>query len=189
MKAKRRGTDAIAVFPSALGWMAIVGQGERLRRLVMGYPSPGEALAALGDGATESRVGRCAPRLVKRLQAYARGAADDFRDVKLDLGPRTEFQRRVLAACRRIRRGKTSNYAALAKAAGYPRAARAVGNVMATNPVPLLIPCHRVLASGGKLGGYSARTGMAMKTRLLALEAAKPASNAPRSRRRKVAAV
>jgi methylated-DNA-[protein]-cysteine S-methyltransferase len=78
----------------------------------------------------------------------------------------------VVQAARRIPVGETRSYGQLAMAAGRPRAARAVGRVMARNRTPLLIPCHRVVGSGGKLGGFSAIDGLRMKERLLQLEAA-----------------
>ena len=179
-------TDSIAIFPSELGWMAVVGRGDAVRRLAFGYESPDEVLAALGTAKIEAaRLGRWNPRLIARLQTYARGAKDDFRDVELDLGPRTEFQRRVVERCRRIGFGRTSTYAQLAADAGSPRAARAVGSVMATNPVPLIVPCHRVLAARGGLGGYSCPLGLEMKKRLLAIEAAAVARPGKRPARRR----
>ena len=82
----------------------------------------------------------------------------------------SRFQRRVLNQCRRVPCGATISYARLAAKAGYPGAARAVGNCMAGNPIPLIVPCHRVVCSDGRLGAYSAPGGTAMKRRLLALE-------------------
>jgi methylated-DNA-[protein]-cysteine S-methyltransferase len=103
----------------------------------------------------------------RELLAYCEGKLRDFA-VPVDLEGRTEFQRRVLTACRRIGYGETLTYGELAWRAGYPRAARAVGQVMATNRLALVIPCHRVIGSGGKLTGYG--YGLALKERLLALE-------------------
>ena len=108
--------------------------------------------------------------LVGRLQSLADATADDFLDVELDLSDRTAFQRAVMHRCRRIPRGQVLTYRQLAARAGHPGAARAVGNVMATNRVPLIVPCHRVVGSSGKLGGFSAPQGLAMKRRLLRLE-------------------
>ena len=73
--------------------------------------------------------------LVHRLQAYASGAPDDFRDIRIDPGPPSEFQRRVLNQCRRVAYGSTISYGELAAKAGYPGAARAVGNCMAANRI------------------------------------------------------
>jgi methylated-DNA-[protein]-cysteine S-methyltransferase len=79
--------------------------------------------------------------------------------------------RRIYAATRRIRWGQTTTYGNLAKELGAgPEAARAVGHAMAKNPVPLIIPCHRVLAAGGKVGGFSAPGGSTAKRRMLELE-------------------
>ena len=77
---------------------------------------------------------------------------------------------RVIAACRRIPWGETRSYGDLATECGSPGAARAVGSVMAKNRYPLIVPCHRVLAAGGDIGGYSAADGLVMKRRLLAAE-------------------
>lgn len=85
------------------------------------------------------------------------------------LDPIAGFSRRVLLALRRVPRGTVIGYGALAELAGSPGAARAVGNAMARNPIPLWVPCHRVVASGG-LGGYSGGGGLATKRALLALE-------------------
>jgi methylated-DNA-[protein]-cysteine S-methyltransferase len=165
----------MAVFPSALGWIAIVGRGEVVEQLTFGHDSPREAIAALGDGGLEARDAKpWHPRLVARLQAYVERGNDDFRDVQVELGACTPFQRRVLEACRHVPYGGTITYGELAKAAGYPGAARAVGSVMANNHFSLIVPCHRVLAAGGRLGGYSNRLGLGMKKQLLALEAAHP---------------
>jgi methylated-DNA-[protein]-cysteine S-methyltransferase len=161
----------ILVFPSRLGWMAVLVAGTTVRQLTFGHPTAAAARAALDPelaaGATPSR--KESP-LVRRLRAYASGAADDFRDVRIDLGPLSEFQRRVLIQCRRVGYGSTISYARLAAKAGHPRAARAVGNCMAGNRIPLIAPCHRVVCSDGRLGAYSAPGGVLMKRRLLALE-------------------
>ncbi|HVX60927.1 MAG TPA: methylated-DNA--[protein]-cysteine S-methyltransferase [Pirellulales bacterium] len=164
-------SDVLAVFPSALGWMAAQGCGATLKQLVFGHETPESALRQLdGARALSVRVGSWNPRLVKRLQAYAEGAKDDFLDVELDLGRQTPFQRAVVESCRRIGFGRVMTYGELAQSAGYPRAARAVGNVMRTNRIPLIVPCHRVVGSGGAAGGYSAGEGVRMKLRLLELE-------------------
>ena len=95
----------------------------------------------------------------------------DFADVRIDLGEPDPFVARVYAAVRRLGWGRTTTYGALARDLGAgPEAARDVGQAMARNPVPLLVPCHRVLAAGGKLGGFSAPGGAATKRRMLALE-------------------
>ena len=94
----------------------------------------------------------------------------DFSDVAIQLDHRTEFDRMVTAGCRRIAWGKTRSYAELATDVGHPGAARAVGNVMRRNPIPLIVPCHRVVGAAGRLGGFSAPGGLATKRWLLELE-------------------
>ena len=96
----------------------------------------------------------------------------DFRDVAVDLEGATSFFRQVYEATREIPAGETRTYGEIAKAVGRPSAAQEVGQAMAKNPVPIIVPCHRVSAAGGKLGGFSAPGGPAAKARLLALEGA-----------------
>jgi len=162
-------------FPSGLGWMAVAWRERRVRQVAFGYASQRAALAALGLPGTDLPALDATMRnLVGRLQSLSDGAADDFRDVELDLSDRTAFQCAVIRQCRRIPRGQTYTYGQLAARAGYPGAARAVGNVMAANRVPLIVPCHRVVGSSGKLGGFSAPQGLTMKRRLLRLEGSLP---------------
>jgi methylated-DNA-[protein]-cysteine S-methyltransferase len=163
--------NVLVVFPSRLGWMALVGAGDVLMQLSLGHRSP---LAAAGacypELVANARRGTWNEPLVRRIQAYACGVPGDFRDVRVDAGPLTEFQRRVLRRCRQIPYGKTLSYGQLAAEAGSPGAARAVGNCMAANRIPLIIPCHRVLRADGRPGAYSAPGGTRTKKRLLALE-------------------
>ena len=108
---------------------------------------------------------------VAAVQRYFEGKQTDFSDVVLDLSDQSELYRRIYVAARNIGWGRTTTYGALAKEIGAgPEAAREVGQAMAKNPVALIIPCHRVLASGSKLGGFSAPGGSLSKMRMLALE-------------------
>jgi O-6-methylguanine DNA methyltransferase len=86
----------------------------------------------------------------------------------LDWSGKTEFQKSVWRALRKIRRGQTKSYGEIARAIGKPKAVRAVGGACGANPIPVLVPCHRVLAANGKLGGFS--SGLNWKRRLLARE-------------------
>ena len=112
--------------------------------------------------------------MAEALKRYARGQDPDWPDVPLALDGLTPFTRNVLTALRDNGHfGTTLSYGELAELAGRPGAARAVGQVMARNRWPLLIPCHRVLASGGKLGGFSGghrEDALALKAFLLQLE-------------------
>ncbi|MBW3541047.1 MAG: MGMT family protein [Planctomycetes bacterium] len=111
------------------------------------------------------------PDLRLRLERYAAGERIDFAGERVQLPELTKFQRRVVDETRRIGYGRTLSYGELAARAGSPRAARAVGAVMAANRIPLFVPCHRVVASGGGLGGFSAPQGVGLKRRLLVMEA------------------
>lgn len=164
--------DILTVFATPLGWMAILGSGETLKALTFGHESPQSAIKALDPELVRcARRGDWNPRLVERLRAYASGRHDDFRDVEVDLSRLTPFRRRVVQRCRHIPPGKTLSYGKLASLVGSPRAARAVGSCMAANRVPLVIPCHRVVGADGSLHGFSASGGLAMKQRLLEMEA------------------
>ena len=167
----------LAVFPTDCGWFALRGCGTAVAALTIGHGAPESARdAALRIGSPEqvSDVVEADwhPALRQRLQRFAQGERVDFRDIDVALPPMTPFQRAVVRATRAIEYGHTQSYAELALAAGYPRAARAVGNVMASNRVPIIIPCHRVVAAAGRLGGFSAPQGTDLKRRLLAMEAA-----------------
>ena len=169
------GLDAATVdhfqFSTSLGRMRAQWQDGRLADLRFVRRGFGEtpATKAADDDVADWLPEAC-QRLIARLRAYADGVFDDFLDVALDLSGKTRFQQAVLHHCRRIRPGSTLTYGELAARAGYPGAARAVGQVMKTNCFPLIIPCHRVVAAGGKLGGYSAPDGLRLKRRLLQLE-------------------
>jgi O-6-methylguanine DNA methyltransferase len=107
---------------------------------------------------------------IQQIREYLEGKRSVF-DLALDLRG-TDFQRRVWRALLGIPYGETRSYVELARAIGAPTAARAVGAANGANPVALVVPCHRVVATGGKLGGYGG--GLALKRRLLALEHARP---------------
>jgi methylated-DNA-[protein]-cysteine S-methyltransferase len=176
MPVARRSPDnrlTLTVFPTKLGWMALLTAGGAVRQLTFGHPSAAAAKKALGHRVSGALPGKlCAP-LVRRLRAYASGAPDSFADVTVAPGPLSEFQQRILDTCRKIPFGRTLSYAELAAKGGFPGAARAVGNCMAANRIPLIVPCHRVVCSDGRLGSYSAPGGVRMKSRLLAMESGK----------------
>lgn len=108
--------------------------------------------------------------LVRRFQRFAAGQRDTFADLQIDDSHWTRFQKRVVKCTRAIPYGQTLSYGALAQKAGAPRAARAVGTVMANNQFPLVVPCHRVVASSQRIGGYSSKQGVCTKLRLLRIE-------------------
>jgi methylated-DNA-[protein]-cysteine S-methyltransferase len=105
--------------------------------------------------------------VVRRLKAHLKGRPDGLRDVPVDLRGLAPFAAGVLRALRRVEPGATATYGELARRAGRPGAARAVGRIMGANPVPLIVPCHRCLAADGSLTGFSSPGGVALKARLL----------------------
>ena len=112
------------------------------------------------------------PSFERQVKAYFKGERAAF-DLSIDLSDVSAFRQRVLDACRRIPYGQVASYADLARIAGSPQAARAAGSAMANNPLPLVVPCHRVLCSDGTLGGFSSPQGVEQKKRLLHLEGIK----------------
>jgi methylated-DNA-[protein]-cysteine S-methyltransferase len=110
--------------------------------------------------------------LIEKVRLHLQGNVQDFRDVPVDLDSVPPFFRRVYEVAVEIPAGQTRTYGEIAKALGQPSAAQEVGQALARNPVPLIVPCHRVLAADGKLGGFSAPGGLATKTKLLSLEGA-----------------
>ena len=107
---------------------------------------------------------------IELIKRYAEGEEVDFSSVAVDLDGVDQFRRAIYQAARKLDFGETTTYGGLAEAAGHPGKARETGEALGRNPVPLIVPCHRILAAGGKIGGFSAPGGSATKEKLLALE-------------------
>ena len=118
-------------------------------------------------------------QLIAEIQRYALGERVDFSSAVLDLSNVAPIDREIQAAARSIAWGATATYGDLARQTGTPGDARGVGQAMSRNPMPIVIPCHRVLAKGNKLGGFSAYGGTVTKERLLALEGVRVGDDAP----------
>ncbi|CCV08715.1 Methylated-DNA-protein-cystein methyltransferase [Mesorhizobium metallidurans STM 2683] len=108
--------------------------------------------------------------LVASIRAYAAGEDVDFSNVPVDLAGIDDFRLAIYDAARKLAFGETTTYGELAKSAGHAGLARETGAALGANPVPLVIPCHRILAAGGKIGGFSAPGGSATKEKMLAME-------------------
>lgn len=168
------------------GWCGFRWEEEALAGIVVGYDAPVEAArAALGEttgdvdvrseldsrrSIAKAGLPDATARLAEAFVAYAAGERIEFPQVQLSRIPSTSFAASVLRNCLAIPYGEVRSYGDLAAASGSPRASRAVGNVMRTNRYPILIPCHRVIAAQGRLGGYSSPKGLDFKRRLLAME-------------------
>jgi methylated-DNA-[protein]-cysteine S-methyltransferase len=111
-------------------------------------------------------------RGIDAIVALLSGGENDLTDITLDMRGVPDFNRRVYEIARAIRVGETTTYGVIAAKLGDPTAARAVGQALGRNPFPIVIPCHRVLAAKGKLGGFSGGGGNATKLRMLAIEGA-----------------
>ncbi|MCX5671384.1 MAG: methylated-DNA--[protein]-cysteine S-methyltransferase [Planctomycetota bacterium] len=163
--------EARKSFDTPAGRMAVVATPRGLARVVLpkelakgGRPTP-----SLRGHADQRQAAAHAAKAEREIIEYLDGRRREF-TVPVDMAGLPPFHTRVLRACLRIPYGKTLTYAALAERAGSPRAARAVGQAMARNPLALVVPCHRVVAAGGGLGGYGG--GLDLKRRLLKLEGA-----------------
>ena len=158
-------------FHTDLGWMAMAGSGEAVVRLVFGYESAAAARHAMAlECPRPAQPPAWSHCLQARLQDYTAGCPVEFDDIRVSVGGLSPFGEKVYAALRRVRYGQVVSYGVLADQAGSPRAGRAVGNLMAANPIPLVIPCHRVVCRGGRIGHFSAPGGDATKRRLLEME-------------------
>ncbi len=173
---------AYCLFEAPLGWCGIAwseGEGPGV--------APAVALLQLPEATTKTTESRLARRaaahsasqppppiaeVIEKVCRHLGGEMQDFGEVALDLDGAGPFARQVYEATRKVPAGQTCTYGELARALARPTAARAVGHALGRNPVALIIPCHRILAAGGKPGGFSAHGGLATKARMLAIEGA-----------------
>ena len=144
----------------------------------------GALLPESNQAATRARIGRRFPlareapppaavqNTIARIDALLHGVPDDLADVVLDMAKVPPFHRRVYAIARAIPPGATLTSGEVAVRVGEPHASRAVGQALGANPFPIIVPCHRVLAAGGRAGGFSAEGGIRTKLRLLQIEGA-----------------
>jgi len=158
------------IFNTGMGWVGILGSAAGLMRISLPQHSAQKARQLLGDNVNyATQTPRLFENLMERLRSYFDGHKVAFPD-RLDLSQATSFQREVWETARLIPYGETRSYAWVAEQMGKPRAVRAVGQALARNPLPIIIPCHRVVTSDGNLGGYSG--GLEMKSHLFQLEGA-----------------
>ena len=162
------------VFETASGFCWIAWNNVGITRFQLPTRSPETTKRILLHRAPGAKPGTPTSEVAEAIAAvkrYFEGEETDFSGFKLDLGEQDPFFERIYQAARQVGWGRTTTYGALAKELGAgPEAARDVGQAMARNPVALIIPCHRVLAAGGKIGGFSAPGRSGAKIRMLALE-------------------
>lgn len=165
------------VFETALGAVGIAWTEAGLMRLVLPSPDAETAtrrLTAKLEGAARVETLEDAPpriaEAVSLIRRYAEGEAVDLSAVPVSMDGVEPFGRAIYRAARKLGHGETVTYGELAERAGFPRAARETGAALGRNPVPLVVPCHRILAAGGNIGGFSAPGGAVTKEKLLAHE-------------------
>lgn len=159
------------VFETALGTFGIGWTDDGIARLLLPGLEPGETLQRINrGGAVAGKPPVRVEAVINRIEDYAEGDMVEFRDVPVDLSGVPDFHRRAYALLLEYGWGQTTTYGQMARALGDVTLSRAVGQAMGANPIPLIIPCHRVLASGRKAGGFSAPGGAGAKIRMLALE-------------------
>ena len=158
------------VFETTLGFAAIAWNDAGVTRFNL--PGPKDTATSRLGGATPAEPPPNIAAIIALAQRYFAGERIDFDAIGLDLSSVDPFRRSIYDALRKVAFGETVTYGELAKRVGanQPQAAQDVGVAMARNPVPLIIPCHRVLAAGGKLGGFSAPGRTETKQKMLALE-------------------
>jgi len=158
------------IFNTPSGWVGVMGSTAGLLRVTLPRPSREGIFQQLGISPNQASLSPHHFRgLTERLSAYFAGHKVDFPD-RLDLSAATVFRREVWQVTRLIPYGETRSYTWVAQQIQLPKAVRAVGQALGSNPLPVIIPCQRVLASNGELGGFSG--GLEMKKFLLHLEAA-----------------
>ncbi len=163
------------IFDTALGFAGLAWNDTGVTRFQLPSASAETTTRNLLRRVPDAEAAEPPPPIAQTVDAakrYFAGEKIDFSDVTLDLAGQDDLFREIFAAARRVGYGETTTYGGLAKAIGRAdwEAAREVGQAMAKNPVALIIPCHRVLAAGGKLGGFSAPGGAETKAKMLALE-------------------
>ena len=167
-----------SVFKTAIGWCGLLRSKKGIIiRLFVGYKERDQLLKQIlhefGSGLERTPD---TGEIMDKIKRYCSGEKIIFKKNDLNWSLLTPFQQKVFKAAMRIPYGVVETYASLARKAGCPNSSRAVGNALARNPFPLFIPCHRIVRGDGKLGGFSAGGGIALKRKLLELEEASVAT-------------
>ncbi len=182
MAEQDKSEEHFVLFETAFGSCGIAWSPIGLTRLQLPEATPyvtHRRLAGPGRRAWEGQLPAAIDEAMAELEKYFSGKATDFAAVSVDLGDKPPLQLALYARLRLIPWGETTTYGALARDLAVPGGARAVGQAMGRNPVPVIVPCHRVLASGNGLGGFSAPGGRTTKQRLLELERANAIERLP----------
>lgn len=171
-----------ALFETAIGLCAIVWGARGILGTQLPEAGRGAAVRRLQRRFPDAHSGRPAPAIaaaMARIEAVLGGAKDDFADLALDWRTVSAFDRAVYRQAQAIPPGETVTYGVLAGRLGDPGRAQAVGQALGRNPWPIVVPCHRITAADGRMGGFSAPGGAATKLKLLEIEGALAAETLP----------
>ena len=158
-------------WPTAWGPMGAAAGTEGILRIVLPHYSPADLEQVLRwEHPGAARDEKPFAALAELARDYFNGKKVDFASVVCAMPPASTLSGRVLAACRRIPYGQTRSYGSIAEELGAPDAARAVAAALGKNPIPLVVPCHRVVYADGRPGGFSSPGGVDLKLKMLALE-------------------
>lgn len=165
-------TPGFALFDTPIGTCAIAWSAAGIVGFQLPEASPAVTRRRIHDrhDVDEADPPKEVREAMADVIALLEGEDRDLREIAVDLGETPEFHREVYAIAREIPPGSTMTYGEIATRLGDPGAARAVGQALGKNPVAVIVPCHRVLAAGGKTGGFSAHTGTRLKLKLLEIE-------------------
>lgn len=170
-----------ALFETEIGWAGVAWGEVGLVGVHLPEPDPQTARRSFLRRFPDAAEAAPPPALTKTIEdiaALLRGEKPDLLDAPLDLARTPEFHARVYEIARAIPPGETLTYGEIAVMLGDRLLAREVGQALGKNPWPIVVPCHRITAAGGKPGGFSARGGVNTKLKLLAIEGAKAAAQA-----------
>jgi methylated-DNA-[protein]-cysteine S-methyltransferase len=169
------------IFATPFGFCAIAWSEQGVTRFQLPECDKQSLMDRMGSASQERQddLPRRIEVVVAKVERYFNGERVEFSDAPLDLRARRPFDMAVYEATRAVAWGEIATYGEIARKAGSPLAARAVGHALSRNPIAIIIPCHRILAAGAKIGGFSAFGGVAVKEQLLGLEGARRRAAAP----------
>jgi methylated-DNA-[protein]-cysteine S-methyltransferase len=160
--------EYVSMFDTKLGAGAVIASEIGICRVML--PGPGEVLTPERTAPSSGASSPLTERAAGMLKSYFKGERQNFADIPVDLASLSAFRARILLLIRSIPDGEVRSYGEVAAMVGMAGAARAIGGALAANPVPIIIPCHRVVAANGNLTGYTAPGGVAVKKLLLQME-------------------
>ena len=159
------------LFKTPIGWCGVIKTQRGLKRIFIGHQKKHQLINQITeDFGNTITTAPSTGKLIENIERYCSGVKVSFSKCKMDWSSLTPFQCKVLMETKKLSYGVVTTYRSLAQKIGSPRGSRAVGNALSHNPFPLLIPCHRIVRSDGKIGGFSAGGGKKLKEKLLRME-------------------